>query len=415
MQTAPPSGRAPASSPPGPTDSDAALAVAARLMTRIGDEIARGGGWIPFSRFMDLAMYAPGLGYYSAGATKVGRGFGDGSDFVTAPELTPLFARALARPVAQILSAGGDTVLELGGGSGRLAADLLLQLEALDSLPGRYLLLEVSADFRQRQLATLVARAPHLAPRVEWIDRLPDVVDGAVIGNEVLDALPVEIVVWREGDWSVRGVELRDGRLTFADRPVSAALRATIDDGVPVHVRALPEYVTEVHPEMQGLVGSLVARMSPASTLLLVDYGFPAAEYYHPQRATGTLVTHRRHRAGTDLLADPGLQDITAHVDFSAVARAAEAAGGRVVGYTNQARFLIDCGIAELLTGDAVDPARWAPQVSALQTLLSEAEMGELFKAIAIARSPGAGIDEATGELSDAAIGFRSGDRRRAL
>ena len=367
-------------------DSPEALAISARLVALVHAEISRAGGWIPFSRFMDLALYAPGLGYYSAGARKIGRHPGDGSDFVTAPELTPLFGRALARPVAELLASGVDSVLELGGGSGSLAADLLIELERLGRLPATYRLLEVSADLRERQAATLRERAPLLVDRVDWIDRLPSSIDGVVIGNEVLDALPVELLGWTGESWQVRGIVASEHGLTYGDRPVSAELLRAIERRVPQQ-SALPSgYLTEISIAAHALVGSLTERSTKTAVIFLFDYGFPASEYYHPQRSTGTLVAHRRHRASSDLLAHPGLQDITAHVDFSAVADAAQAAGGLVVGFTNQASFLIDCGIADLLVGGAEDPANWAPQASALQMLLSEAEMGESFKVIAIAR-----------------------------
>ena len=384
-------------------DSPEASETSARLRALIDRQIDAAGGWIPFSRFMELALYAPGLGYYSAGAAKVGRHPASGSDFVTAPELTPLFARALARPVAEGLAAGGSTILELGGGSGRLAADLLLELERLEALPSRYLLLDVSADFRERQAATVARMAPHLADRVEWIDALPDRIDGVIVGNEVLDALPVELVVREGGAWRTRGVETRESGLVFADRASTEAVAAVVDLSTRA-VAPLPDgYLTEVHPALRGLVGTLVDRMSDASVMLMIDYGFPASEYYHPQRAGGTLMAHRRHRASSDLLAFPGLQDLTSHVDFSAVAQAATGAGATVIGYTSQAAFLIDCGIADLLRGDAANAATWAPQAAALQILLSEAEMGELFKVIGIGRH--------ARDLT----GFRRSDRRGGL
>ncbi|MEO8938058.1 MAG: SAM-dependent methyltransferase [Burkholderiaceae bacterium] len=377
-------------------DSVDAIAVSARLTALIHDAIDHAGGWIPFSRFMDLALYAPGLGYYSAGALKIGSRPGDGSDFVTAPELTPLFGRTLARPVADILAAGGDTVIELGGGSGKLAATVLAELESLDVLPAHYLLLEVSGDFRQRQAATLQRLVPHLAKRVRWVDALPDRLHGAIIGNEVLDALPVDLMLWDGHAWLDRGVTVSGTALRFADRPAAPGARQATE-GLPV------PYLTESHAAMRGLVSTLVSRMTSASTMLMIDYGFPASEYYHPQRAGGTLMGHRRHRASIDVLALPGLQDITAHVDFSAVAVSAAESGGVTIGYTSQARFLIDCGIADLMRGDAADVRGWAPQAAALQTLLSEAEMGELFKVIAIARS------------DRDVIGFGAGDRRESL
>ena len=391
---------------PAATESpDVEAEVAARLHALIADTIDRADGWIPFSRFMELALYAPGLGYYSAGATKVGSDLA-GSDFVTAPERTPLFARALARPVAEVLTGAASVVLELGGGSGRLAADLLLALEALGALPERYLLLDVSADFRERQQATVRRDAPHLADRVRWIDTLPDRLDGVVLGNEVLDALPVEVVAWTGSAWEVRGVERSGPRFGFATRPAPywLARRASTAVGDPSGLP--PGYTTEIPAALDALVGTLASRLGDDAIALFIDYGFPASEYYHPQRSTGTLMAHRRHRAHPDVLALPGAQDITSHVDFSAVGRAATAAGATVVGYTSQASFLIDCGIADLLVGDGADVGDtrgWALQAAALQMLLSEAEMGELFKVLVFGRRP------------RALTGFRRSDRRGAL
>ncbi len=353
---------------------------------------------------MELALYAPGLGYYSAGAAKLGSDPRDGSDFTTAPELTPLFARALARPVAEILRGTNASLFELGGGSGRLAADLLLELEALDALPSRYDMLDVSADLRERQAATLAQRAPHLQDRVRWLAALPESIDGVVIGNEVLDAMPVDCVVRASDGWLERGIAVDDrGALMYRDRPAAAALKGAIRGAIPDAGALAIGYATEIHRTASAFVQTLVARMSNRSTMLLIDYGFPASEHFHSQRSGGTLMAHYRHRSSPDVLARVGLQDVTAHVDFSAVARAARDAGGTVIGYTSLASFLLDCGILQLIDGAPDDVKRWAPQAAALQKLLSQAEMGELFKVIAIARS------------DHPFIGFESSDRRAAL
>jgi SAM-dependent MidA family methyltransferase len=388
---------------PRPSDaSDVdAQAISDRLTRAIREEIEAAGGWIRFSRFMDRALYAPGLGYYSAGAAKIGRDARDGSDFVTAPELSPLFARALARPVAEILAGGGDTVFELGGGTGALAADLLLELEALGRLPRHYALLDVSADLRARQRATLAQRVPHLVDRIAWPQALPDRIHGVVIANEVLDALPVELVVWDGAGWRVRGVTVCHERFAWVDRSLPEDLVAGL---APVDTSAFAAgYQTETHPMVSALVSTLLTRMTAESVALLIDYGFPRSEYFHPQRSSGTLMVHRHHRAASDPLVAVGLQDITAHVDFSAVAAAALAAGGCVVGYTSQASFLIDCGIAGLMTVQPTTVAPWAAQASALNLLLSEAEMGELFKVIGLARRP------------QILTGFRRQDRSESL
>lgn len=389
---------------PVPDPAPEAAAVSARLHARIAREIDAQGGWIPFARFMELALYAPGLGYYSAGAAKLGSDPRDGSDFTTAPELTPLFARALARCVADLLQGTGASILELGGGSGRLAADLLLALEALDSLPSRYDLLEVSADLRERQAATLARRAPHLKDRVRWLDALPEAIDGVVLGNEVLDAMPVDCVVRARDGWLERGVVLEDGgALVYRDRPAPRALDQAIRSALPDGDELPDGYTTEIHRAASALVASLVARINDRTTILLIDYGFPASEYFHLQRSGGTLMAHYRHRATPDVLARVGLQDVTAHVDFSAVARAARDAGAVVAGYTSLASFLLDCGILGLIDVAPDDARHWIPQAAALQKLLSEAEMGELFKVIAIART------------EHSVVGFESSDRRGSL
>ncbi len=377
----------PDSSPPVDPPSAEARAVRDRLVARIGDEIESAGGWIPFARFMELALYAPGLGYYSAGATKFGRMPEDGSDFVTAPELTPLFARTLARGIADALPADERCITEFGGGSGRLAAGLLDEFAALGVEVDRYRIVEVSADLRTRQRATIECRAAPHAGRVEWVEALPDRLPGVVLANEVLDAMPVHCVVRRGAGWVERGVVADEGGLAYADRVATPALVASIRDAIPCEADLPDDYQTERHSTQEAFVRTVLDAMTPAATLFLFDYGFPASEYFHPQRAMGTLVAHRAHRVGSDLLADPGLQDLTAHVDFSAVARAARDAGGRVLGYASQAAFLLDLGILDVAqAGMRTNPESWARDASALQRLLSEAEMGELFKVMALGK-----------------------------
>lgn len=310
--------------PPLPQPSPEALAHSARLRELILQDIELQGGWIPFSRYMELALYAPGLGYYTAGAHK----FGSAGDFVTAPEISPLFGRTLARQVAQIMAHSAPAVLELGAGSGRLACDMLQELERLDSLPERYTILEVSADLRERQQALLLKHVPQLAARVEWLDELPDSMAGAVIGNEVLDALPVHIVRWGEDEILERGVaagatiEWKE-RLPENDALLALAQRIPVPEG----------YISEISLAARGLAASLSRRLTQG-VLLFIDYGFGAREYYHPQRSQGTLMCHYRHHAHDDPFFLTGLQDITAHVDFSAIAEAAVDNGAQLLGYT---------------------------------------------------------------------------------
>ena len=345
----------------------------ARVVASVRASIEAAGGWIAFADYMQHALYAPGLGYYAAGARKLGP---DG-DFVTAPEMTPLFGRALARPVAAILEATGcGTVIELGAGSGALARDILT------TLPGvRYGILEVSPDLRERQQATLRP----FAPRVEWLDRLPAAVEGVVLMNEVLDAVPPHVIARRGGAWLERGVTW-DGALAWSDRPLpEGALRTLASARFP----AAHDYTSEINPAAEALVRSVAIRVRRGAIVAL-DYGFPRAEYYHPQRATGTLMGHYRHRAHDDPFLWPGLSDLTAHVDFTAVAEAGVAGGLRVAAYTSLAAFLVGAGILQDLAGVG-DPAssQYIREAAAVQRLLSPAEMGELFKVIVLTEKGG--------------------------
>ncbi len=345
---------------------------------------------------MELALYAPGLGYYVAGAAKLG---GPG-DFVTAPELSPLFGATLAGQVGEILSQPGGGVMELGAGSGRLAADLLAALRGQDRLPDRYLILEVSPDLCQRQRETLERQVPDLLDRVEWIAALPQSFTGVILANELLDALPVHLLAWRQNGICERGVGLEHGAFAWSERDLQpGALR---DAACAIVVQA--PYLSEVSLAVPALVGALGACLERGA-LLLIDYGFGRGEYYHPQRLQGTLMCHYRHRAHDDPFFLPGLQDITAHVDFTAVAEAGIDAGLKLVGYTTQAQFLVNAGITRLLERSSPDRAgTYLPAVAAAQKLLSPAEMGELFKVIVLGRG-----------LGGAPSGFAAGDKSRLL
>ncbi|MPS49159.1 SAM-dependent methyltransferase [Methylobacillus sp.] len=360
-------------------DADA-IKHSAQLIALIRQEVVDAGGWISFARYMELALYAPGLGYYSAGAQK----FGAAGDFVTAPEMTPLFGQTLARQVMAVLTQTGGSILELGAGRGKLAAVMLEELQLANALPERYEILEVSAGLRSVQQQYLQSvLAPALYARVAWLDSLPEAFTGVVLANEVLDAVPVHLVRKEKAGWQELGVALnQEGNLMLASRPlVDAGLVSGIE------VLALPEhYQTETSPAARALVASL-AQCLQEGVLLFIDYGFPRAEYYHPQRHQGTLMCHYRHYAHQDPLLYPGLQDLTAHVDFSAVAEAGIGNGLHLLGYCTQAQFLINCGITELMSRvPAHDLMRYAPLASAAQKLLSPAEMGELFKVVALGR-----------------------------
>lgn len=373
-------------------DSDA-VEHSRRLLGQIVDEIAR-TGWMPFSRYMESALYTPGLGYYSGVLKK----FGHDGDFVTAPELTPLFGRSLARQLAELMALSAPHLIEAGAGSGRLAADLLAELERLGAAPQSYRILELSADLRARQQALIAAELPHLSARVSWLDSLPDAFDGIVIGNEVLDAMPVERLRNAAGRIERAGVALDpSGQPTLDWRPAPAALAD--------EARALgftDGYDSEINFAARAWVAEWARRIGRGA-LLLIDYGFPQAEYYHPDRRSGTLMCHYRHHAHTDPLWMPGLNDLTAHVDFTAIAQAAFDAGMSLAGYTSQANFLLNCGVLELLDRDA-DALSRAQQNAALNQLTSPAEMGELFKVICMTR----GIDAPL-------TGFLRGDRSHTL
>jgi SAM-dependent MidA family methyltransferase len=354
-----------------------------RLRTRLVGAIADAGGWLPFDRFMAIALYEPGLGYYAKADRQFGSLPASGSDFVTAPELSPLFGRALARQLEQALQAArADELIEFGAGSGALAAQLL---GALGDRVRRYSIVDVSGAMRARQAQRLAA----WGDRVRWLSAWPEQVQGVVIGNEVLDAMPVQLLHWDGDRWSERGVVATGNGFAWADR--ATALRPQYEADFD------PGTVTEIHPQAEAFIRSLADRLH-CGAAFFVDYGFPAAEYYHPQRSGGTLMCHRAHLADTDPLVDVGEKDITAHVDFSGIALAGQDAGLDVVGYTTQARFLINCGLLDLLQGaDLRD-------VAAAQKLLNEHEMGELFKVIAFARG-----------LSLDPVGFAAGDRSHTL
>ena len=376
-----------------PQASPDALAASKALHDIIAAEITARGGWISFARYMELALYAPGLGYYSGGSRK----FGSEGDFLTAPELTPLYGQALARQVAQVLAASAPQVIEAGAGSGRLAADLLLALDALGCAPEHYRILELSGELRARQQATLHERAPRLADRIEWLDELPERFSGCLVGNEVLDAMPTHALRWDDGsDVQEGGVGLEDGRLVPAERPATGALLEAAQA-----LQLSPPYRGEISLAARSWVSELARRLDRGA-LLLIDYGLPRHELYHPQRDGGTVRCHYRHRVHDDPLWLPGLSDITAHVDFTAVAEAGFDAGLDVLGYTSQAVFLLNCGIGALPgqeSGAAELQARGAVNV-----LISPNEMGELFKVIALGRG-----------LSGPLLGFARGDRVHAL
>jgi SAM-dependent MidA family methyltransferase len=360
------------------------------LLARVRGAIAEAGGWLPFDRFMAIALYEPGLGYYANALAKFGQMPQGGSDFVTAPELTPLFGQTLARQVAQALAATGtDEVWEFGAGTGALALQVIEALALLGQPLRRYTIVDLSGSLRERQRATLAVHAE----RVHWADALPERMQGVVLGNEVLDAMPVQLLARVNGAWHERGVALdAQGMLTWVDR--ATALRP------PLEVPGEHDYLTEIHPQAEAFVRTLADRLKTGAAFLL-DYGFPEAEYYHPQRTMGTLICHRAHRSDDNPLSDLGNKDITAHVNFSGIALAAQDAGMDVIGYTSQGRFLLNAGLLQL--AQHADTR----QNAMMQKLLNEHEMGELFKVIALAPAgSGAGW---------VPLGFTVGDRTHRL
>ena len=388
-----------------PPDEDQ-LAASRALARRLSEAIGAAGGWLRFDEWMRRTLYEPGLGYYSGGSRK----FGAEGDFVTAPEISPLFGECVAAQCAQWFDEGVEpAVFEFGAGSGALAAQVLARLEAL-GFPGvEYRIVELSGELRERQRETIAARAPRAAAPVRWLDALPERIDGVVLGNELLDAMPVRLFRLEGEAVLERGVTLSQGAFALADRPADAAfeaaVRAALDrSGWAAHGGWPDGYCSELGEQAAAWTGSVASRIGRGAMLLL-DYGFPRAEYYHPQRAQGTLMCHYRHRAHADPLWLPGLQDVTAHVDFGAVRDAALAGGLELLGYASQANFLLNCGLLESFArtsgGDAIEQARAS---RAVQKLVSEAEMGELFKAIAFGR--GVGGD---------ALGFRRRDRSASL
>jgi SAM-dependent MidA family methyltransferase len=375
------------------TDSTAD-SIPSRLLPIIADAIQKAGGWQGFDALMAQALYTPGLGYYANGLSKIGAlphsGPGAGSDFVTAPEMTPLFGQALARQVLQVLEATGtDEVWEFGAGTGALAHQLLT---ALGSRVRRYTIVDLSESLKERQRNRLV----EFGDQVAWATALPAQLRGVVLGNEVLDAMPVQLLARVKGEWMERGVAweahppegLAQG-VVWQDRPT--------DLRPPMDIAGEHDYLTEIHPQGEAFVRTLADRLQ-LGVVLLLDYGFPESEYYHAQRHMGTVMCHRAHQSDTDPLQDIGLKDITAHVNFTGIALAAQDAGLDVLGYTNQAHFLINCGLVE-----AMQTASLAERVSA-QKLIFEHEMGEFFKVIALGRGMGLPL-----------LGFANGDKTHRL
>jgi SAM-dependent MidA family methyltransferase len=369
-----------------PVPNSDALAASQALQRLIAAEIAEQGGAIPFSRFMELALYAPNLGYYSGGAAKLGR---DG-DFTTAPEISPLFGATLARAAAAIMAQSGPNIIEFGAGTGQLARDVLTALAELGVRVDSYTIIELSGELRARQQEAL--KDFH---QVRWVNGFPDSFHGVVLANEVLDAMPVELVMKEGSSWTRQYVTITGGAFTLIPGQADDALLEQVARQIPDAGQLQDGYLTEIHPVACGFMRSLAEMFKNGKgAAILVDYGFPAHEYYFDERSSGTLMCHYRHHAHPDPFYLPGLQDITAHVDFTAMALAAQDAGLDVLGYMSQASFLLAAGIGELLLNtDPEDALRYLPQSKAVQKLVSPAEMGELFKVLLVGK--GVEIDPA--------------------
>ena len=394
-----------------PLPSPQARAASDRLAERIAARIAAAGGWIGFDAWMSMALYEPGLGYYTGGARK----FGQAGDFVTAPEISPLFGACVATQCAQWFERAPARIVEFGAGSGALAADVLDALQHLGAPADEYLIVEVSGELRERQRETIARRVPSMLARVRWLDAWPQRISGVVLGNELLDAMPARVFRLRDGQVFERGVTLAaepqgGSRFDWQDRPADADFEHRVRARLAVPIAEAgqdwpADYVGEIGEQSEAWVREAAGRLE-VGAMLLIDYGFPRREFFHPQRALGTLMCHYRHHAHGDPFLLPGLQDITVHVDFSATADAAAGAGLDLLGFASQARFLFDLGLLDRLartsgTEGGIDDRKRA---QAVHTLVSEAEMGELFKAIAFGRG-----------MPPDALGFVRGDRSGAL
>lgn len=372
-----------------------------QLVRYIRQAIIANQGAISFADYMQLALYTPGLGYYSGGLPK----FGEAGDFITAPELSSLFGYCIAKQCAQVLAYTGGDILEFGAGSGKLALDVLMALQAMDSLPVRYLILEPSAELQQRQHELLLAEAPELVDKVSWLNQLPESFAGIILANEVLDAMPVHLV---EAD----GKRLYERYVAWEHKQFTWTLRE-LNTATPLAKRLLAiqqlygiewgHYQTEINLMIPSWLNS-IAQLLTQGLVLLIDYGFSAHEFYHPDRKQGTLMCHYRHFAHSDPFFYPGLQDITAHVDFTAVAEAAANIKMEIMGYTNQAAFLLNSGLLEALALYSTDGVAQFNLAQQVKKLTLPQEMGELFKVMALGKN-----------LDLDLIGFSRQDQRHRL
>ncbi len=373
-------------------DSDSPPSLTTALSGRIAGAIADSGGWIGFDAFMNLALYEPRLGYYANESVKFGLSAESGSDFVTAPEMSPLFGKTLATQIHEALAkTGSRDIYEFGAGSGALASQILnaVPSAAYDS----YNIVDLSGTLRARQQLVL---GDH-AGRVNWLDELPASFSGVVIGNEVLDAMPVKLIVRKSGVWHERGVVLSNDEFAWSDKPT--------DLRPPVDIEGPHDYLTEIHPQAEAFVSTLAERMTTGA-MIFIDYGFGESEYFHAQRSMGTVMCHRAHKSDADPLVNVGLKDITAHVNFTGIAVAGQEAGMEIYGYTTQARFLLNCGLLDSLS--ATETVAQLKEKAAVHRLIAEHEMGELFKVIMMTK----GVSD---DGNWVPRGFAEGDRTHRL
>jgi SAM-dependent MidA family methyltransferase len=370
------------------TLTDTEKAHSARLSAEIALEVASHGGYLPFSRYMEMALYQAGSGYYSAGAHKLG----SGGDFTTAPEISPFFGMALTNAILPVLETyraqGKPTrILEFGAGTGKLAASILHRLRELDFPLDHYGILEIAPDLAQRQRTLLEETKNTLqcSTAIDWLSALPSQFEGVIIANEVLDAMPCERIVYQNGEWHLQGVIIKNGALALEIGPVVD--RQLLPGHLLTHSFA-EGYTTEINPQSVAWI-TAVTQALKSGLFITLDYGFPASEFFHPQREQGTLMGHHRHHTITDLLYLPGLCDLTSHVEWSSISSAAVSAGADEIYFNNQGNFLLEAGIGDLVL-EKMDPANataFLPVSNALQKLLSEAEMGELFKVFAFKKN----------------------------
>jgi len=367
-----------------PVPADLAQKHSEKLISFIKNEIDNNGGAISFQRYMELTLYAPGLGYYAAGSIKLG----EEGDFITAPEISPLFSQALANAILPALKTD-QVILEVGAGRGRMAADILIYLKQQNKLPKEYWILELSADLRERQKNTIEKSIPDFIDKVKWLDALPEQFSGVVLANELLDAMPVQLfqkkenninevnVVWLDDKFAFQLKPSFDERLVDRVKNIESELEIEFDSG----------YISEVNFAAEDWIKSIAERLQQG-VIVLIDYGFPRHEYYHAQRSQGTLMCHYRHRTHPDAFVYPGLQDITAHVDFTAMADAALEAELQVIGYTNQVSFLMGAGLLELAAlNDESEVQKQMEVASQIKKLTLPHEMGELFKVIGFSKN----------------------------